>query len=117
MFEDMIPLAITACRAAIACCAICALHNPRGHHSHQRAQIYTFIMTISRQKAVKCLVLTKSVYHDNFPTFATRGSQKMVPFFPLMYTKEKHKLAAVGTAWKSGAGRWPLPGELPEAEL
>lgn len=44
------------------------MHNPRGRHSRQRAELYIFIMTIPGLKAIKCLALTKSICYDNLPT-------------------------------------------------
>lgn len=94
----MISLDIIASRVSAYSCASCAVHNPRGHHSHLRAEIYVFTRTISCQKAGKCLVLQKSIYYDDFPTSGTRVSREKGPFF-LIYTKAQNKLAAARTTW------------------
>lgn len=58
-----------------------ALCTALGGTTHIPEQIYTFIMTISGQKAEKCLIVTKSVENDNSPTFGTKGSQERGAFF------------------------------------
>ena len=82
------------------------MHNPRGRHSRQRAELYIVIMTIPGLKAIKCLVLTKSIYYDNLPTIETRIYQERGVFQQLLGLRGSYSLKIP---------IWRMAGELAEA--
>ena len=84
------------------------MHNPRGRHSRQRAELYIFITTIPGLKAIKCLVLTKSIYYDNLPTIETRIYQEKSVFQQLLGLPGSYSLKIP---------IWRMAGELAEAML
>ena len=65
-------------------------------------------MTIPGLKAIKCLVLTKSIYYDNLPTIETRIYQERGVFQQLLGLRGSYSLKIP---------IWRMAGELAEAML